>query len=140
MTLEEFRRIHSELIEQYQFIEHHLEGIYSCLCEDKSFYDGLLEVEKDTIHRLLDRIRAKQNESGMILLADAELEKIEGICSRRNFWCHNCYVDLVFDYKTGGPKRPIDIEQMLQDLAEANEIRGELFKKKESLLRNKRWL
>lgn len=37
MTLDEFRKKHSELIEHYQFIEHHLEGIYAGLEDGKGF-------------------------------------------------------------------------------------------------------
>ena len=138
MTLEEFRLTHSELIEQYQFIEHHLEGIYSCLSEDKSFYEGMLEVEKDTIPRLISRIRSIQKDSEIELLNEEEFKKIMGICESRNFWCHNCYVDLSFDCRTGGPKNGYDIEKMLRDLSEAKDIRDWLFEKKFSLLPSKR--
>lgn len=138
MTLEEFRLTHSELIEQYQFIEHHLEGIYSCLNGDKSFYEGMLEVERDTIPRLLNRIRTIQTEKGNIVLTEEELKTIEEICDSRNFWCHNCYVDLSFDYRTGDPRNAFDIKKMLKDLVEAKAIRDWLFKKKELLLPSKR--
>ena len=138
MTLEEFRLTHSELIEHYQFIEHHLEGIYACLSDGKSFGDGMEEVERDTIPQLLNRIRTIQNESGRIVLTEEELKIIEGICKSRNSWCHNCYVDLSFDRKNGGPKNDYDIKKMLRDLSVAQEIRDWLFEKKVSLLPSKR--
>ena len=45
MELDEFRIKHSLLIEQYQYIELHLEGIYACICKS-GFFNGLEEVEK----------------------------------------------------------------------------------------------
>lgn len=130
MTIEEFRLLHSELIEHYQFIEHHLEGIYSSLQGEKSFYEGLLEVENDNIPRLLKRIKAIQDGRGVIVISEEDSNLIEQMCSRRNFWCHNCYVDMVFDRKTGGPRKETDIKKMRSDLQEAQKLRDYLFDKK----------
>ena len=137
MTLEEFRLAHSELVEHYQFIESHLERIYSCL-SNKPFYDGLIEVERDTIPKLMKRIRAIQKKKGKTILTEDEFGTIERICSRRNFWCHSCYVELSFDYKTGNLKRIVDANSMKKDLAEAKEIRDWLFEKMVPLLQDKR--
>ncbi len=48
MNIDKFRIMHSTIIEHYQFIEHHLEGIYATLCE-KNFLLGLEDVEKSNI-------------------------------------------------------------------------------------------
>ena len=137
-TLEEFRLLHSELIEHYQFIEYRLEVIYACLCEGKSFSDGLMDVEKDTIRRLLNKIRTIQKARGKVILTEEECKRIERICGQRNIWCHNCYVELVFDSKTGVLKKSCDIKKMMQDLTEAKEIRDWLFKKSIPLIESKR--
>ena len=56
MVLKEFRINHSTLIEHYQFIEAHLEGIYAAL-SGKSFADGIREIEKDKRTELYNKNR-----------------------------------------------------------------------------------
>ena len=48
MTLEEYRIRHSILIEQYQWIEFDLEGLYAAV-SDEPFCEALREIEKDSI-------------------------------------------------------------------------------------------
>ena len=85
MNLSEFRTAHSVVMEHYQFIEMHLEGIYAAL-------------------------------------------------SGRSFWTHSCYTNMVFDRKTGGPKKETDIGQLYQDTREAEQMRDLLFEKKIKLM------
>ena len=47
MDIKEFRIAHSTIMEQYQFIERELEGIYAAL-SGKHFYFGLKDVETFT--------------------------------------------------------------------------------------------
>ena len=61
MELKEFRIAHSTLIEHYQFIEGHLEGIYAAL-SDKTFVEGVRDVENDGLGRLLGEIRKLERE------------------------------------------------------------------------------
>ena len=56
------------------------------------------------------------------------------IFQRRNFWCHSCYTDLLFDAKTGGPKKPKDVREMLNDLYEAKQLENVLHNKVVALL------
>lgn len=134
MKLEEFRRKHSELIEHYQHIEYNLEGIFSALQEDKSFLTGMEEVEKDNISRLLIRIRKIQEETNKIVLSEADFEKIKEISECRNYWCHNCYIEMCFDSRSGDPKKERDIKKLNKDLVEAFQLRYYLFEKKDKLL------
>ena len=137
MHLEKFRTYHSTLIEHYQFIEAHLEGIYAALSE-KSLIEGLQEVEKDSLHRIVKEIKIIECERNITVFTDGEYERMEKIFQRRNFWCHNCYYDMTFDRKTGGPKNTDDIKAMLSDLSEAEELRRELFARKQELFENNR--
>ncbi len=128
MDLEKFRIYHSTLIEHYQFIEAHLEGIYATL-SGKSLLEGLRDVEKDGLNQIIKEIRKIECTKNMSIFTDEEYERMEKIFQRRNFWCHNCYYDMPFDRKTGGPKKENDIKTMLSDLREAAELRDKLFEK-----------
>ena len=133
MTLGEFRLKHSELIEHYQFIEHHLEDIYADVQGEKSFYGGLLDVENDNILRLVYKICELQEKTEISILSEMDCTRLDAIRQRRNFWCHNCYVDMPFDYRTKEPKKVVHIERMMTDFEEAKQMREYLFSKKMQL-------
>lgn len=136
MTLEKFRLIHSELIEHYQFIEHNLEGIYAVICK-KDFISGLEDVEKSNIGRIEHEIKKIEKEENLSIIPQKIYEQIENAMERRNFWCHNCYVNMTF--KTNGdPKKQEDINRLISDMREAEELRKILFEIKSKILHNKR--
>ena len=56
MTLEEYRIRHSMLIEQYQWIEFDLEGLYAAI-SDEPFGEALREIEKDSIGGVVREIK-----------------------------------------------------------------------------------
>ena len=64
MTLEKFRILHSTLIEHYQFIEAHLEGIYAALL-DKPFGEGIREIERDSLSGVVREIREIEKEQNI---------------------------------------------------------------------------
>lgn len=132
MTLEEFRILHSTLIENYQYIEAHLEGTYAVL-SGKSFSDGLREVEKDSMSRLVGALKKLEDEKGISVLSDEERETLLRIIKRRNFWVHNCYYDMPFNVNGGGPKKQRDTDVLLRDLRESGYWRDTLFERKMKL-------
>lgn len=135
MNLEEFRIAHSTLMEHYQFVERELEGIYAAL-SGKPFYFGLMDVEKFSISKVIQMVQEQEKIHEKRVILDAEYEDLKAICQRRNFWTHNCYTELVFDRKTGGPKRVIDVEQLYDDIRTAEQMRELLFDKKIELFNN----
>ena len=132
MTMEKFRVMHSELIEHYQFIEHHLEGIYAMLC-GKSFFEGLEEVATSNLSQLRKAIGQLEKEKGISVFASSDYERLEHIRKRRNFWTHNCYIDMVVDRKTGDPKDKDLIVKMLKDMQDAVRLREDLYQVKDTL-------
>lgn len=132
MKLDEFRIKHSLLIEQYQYIELHLEGIYATTCKS-GFFNGLEEVEKSNMTKILSEIKKIQQENKTEVLSQELCERIERAILRRNFWCHNCYTDMTFELN-GDPKKEEDIKSLIEDLTEAEELRKLLFGLKQLLL------
>lgn len=134
MTLEKFRILHSTLIEHYQFIESHLEGIYAAVC-DKSLADGLNDVKRDGLAGILQDIRHQERVKNLQVFDDRQEDQLRDLFQRRNFWCHSCYLELPFDLKTGGPANVLDAQQMLEDLKTAEHWREFLFGMKIKLLK-----
>ena len=127
MNLQQFRIAHSEVMEHYQFIERELEGIYAAL-SGKHFYIGLKDVENFSISNVIRMVQEKIHDKKII--SDAEYESLKSICQRRNFWTHNCYTEMVFDRKTGGPKKETDVKQLYDDIRNAEQMRELLFNRK----------
>ena len=134
MVLKNFRITHSTLIEHYQFIEAHLEGIYAAI-SGKSFLDGIQEVERDSLSGVVREIKNVEKEKKITVFTDDEYKQLHQIIERRNFWCHCCYFELSFDRKTGGLAKVRDVQALLDDLQTAEQWREQLFQKKISLLK-----
>lgn len=133
MVLKEFRIAHSTLIEHYQFIEAHLEGIYAVI-SGKPFMDGIREIERDSLSGVVREIRELEKEKGLHILTGDEYKQLRQLIERRNFWCHCCYFEMSFDLQTGGPARVRDVQILREDLQTAEQWREQLFRKKVALL------
>ena len=136
MNLEKFRITHSLLIEHYQFIEAHLEGIYAAVC-GKPLLEGLKDVEKDGLSGILGDILRVEREKKIDVLSDEDCEQPRQLFQRRNFWCHSCYCEIAFDRETGSPAKISDVQRLLEDLQTAELWRERLFHKKRALLKQR---
>lgn len=132
MDLEEFRIAHSTVMEHYQFIERELEGIYATL-SGKSLYMGLKDVEVFSINKVIQMVQKQEKLHRKRIILDIEYEKLKSICQRRNFWTHNCYTKMVFNRKSGDPKRETDVKQLYNDIRDAEQMRELLFNRKMEL-------
>lgn len=119
--MDKLRILHSSIIEQYQFIEFHLEGIYALMC-GKSFADGLEDVEKHNLRRLIAEVALLKDKNGSPLFAPSEYAAFNSLCDRRNYWCHDCYTKMLYDRKTNTPLKS-NYLQLSQDLQQAQKIK-----------------
>lgn len=137
MVLDEFRILHSSLIEHYQFMEAHLEGIYAAI-SGKPFLDGIREIERDSLSGVVREIRTVEREKKIRIFTEEEYTTLRQIIERRNFWCHCCYFEMVFDRETGGPAKVRDVQALFDDMKTAEVWRERLLQKKRSLLKKPR--
>lgn len=93
MELQEFRILHSKLIEQYQFIEFHLEGIFG-LIGDGNFEELTHRVMNDTMGELIRKVRFILKEKKIDLLSKQDYSILDEIRDDRNYWCHSCYIEM----------------------------------------------
>ena len=134
MNIRQFRERHSYLIEQYQYVERELEGIYASV-SGKSFNSGLRDVEKTNLNKLLMLIEEAEVTSGREILPESDKTDLRRLLPRRNFWVHNCYVDMLFDRKTDDIKNQSDIDQLENDIRTAETIRQRLFEIKAEMMK-----
>ena len=114
MTLKEYRIRHSMLIEQYQWIEFDLEGLYAAISAEP-FCEALREIEKDSIGGVVREIKKIENEKNIVIFSDEEYQELDMLRERRNFWCHACYTG-AYDKITGVPQNE---QMLLSDLRKA---------------------
>ena len=131
MTLEEYRIMHSLLIEQYQWIEFDLEGLYAAI-SDEPFGEAIREIEKDSIGGVVREIRKIEKEKNITVFADEEYQELDMLRERRNFWCHVCYTE-AYDKKTGIPRNAkmlsVDLQKAEIFLEHLREIKGAYMEK-----------
>ena len=94
MTEKDFRYWHSKLIEFYQLIEMRLRGIYAAMQTDadKTWFELCDDYAQDPMGAMIAQIRNYQNSHQIKWLSDNDLEGLERIRKRRNYWCHECFI------------------------------------------------
>ncbi len=113
MTLEEYRIAHSTLIEQYQWIEFDLEGLYAFICGDP-FHKAIQEIEKDAIGGVVWEIKKVEEQRNIVVFSQKEYAELDHIRERRNFWSHACYTE-PYDQQKGIPRNAALLTKDLQD-------------------------
>lgn len=93
--LKRFRLMHSEIIEEYQCIEFDLRRIYSAMV-DRDFDDTMDELEDKNWGELLTRLKRLDNSDGKPYISSDDYELLDKIRERRNYWCHQCYLDFMY--------------------------------------------
>lgn len=93
MNIVEFQIKHSEIIKQYQFIEHDLEGIFGLL-EHGNFEELTHRVENDTMGELIRKVKFLIKENKVNYLDKNDFNILEQIRYNRNYWAHQCYLDI----------------------------------------------
>ena len=126
MTLDEYRIRHSKLIEQYQWIEFDLEGLYAAI-SDEPFCEALRGIEKDSIGGVVREIKKIEKEKSITVFSDDEYQELDMLRERRNFWSHVCYTE-AYDKITGVPK---NAQMLSADLRKAETFLEQLRKIKD---------
>lgn len=96
MNIEEFRIKHSQLIEQYQLVEFHLEGLFAIMQNDgDDFLELAHRVENDAMGELIRKVRFLVKEKKhQDLLTKQDFAQLEDVRDDRNFWCHSNFLEL----------------------------------------------
>ena len=123
MTLEEYRIRHSLLIEQYQWIEFDLEGLYAAI-SDEPFCEALREIVKDSIGGIVHEIKKIEKEKNITIFSADEYQELDMMRERRNFWSHVCYTE-AHNKITGVP---LNAQMLSADLRKAEAFLEQLRK------------
>ena len=100
-TIDRFRKLHSEIIENYQCIEYDMKRIYSAMSAE-DFDDNMEWLSNNNWGMILNKLKKLDNSDNNPYFTDEEYSILNEIRERRNYWCHQCYLDWVYigdDYK-----------------------------------------
>ena len=104
MDRNQFKLIHSELIQQVQCVENNLKIIYAAMCKG-NFKNNLKSVEKMNLGKIARELEKLDNSDDIPEFSEEEYITIDEIREIRNYWCHQCYLDFVYienDYEREG--------------------------------------
>lgn len=93
--LDRFRKMHSEIIENYQCIEYDMRRIYSAMV-DGDYDDSMDELWDKNWGVLLFKLKKLDNSDGNPFISEKDYDLLDEIRERRNYWCHQCYLDFVY--------------------------------------------
>lgn len=128
MTQEEFRSLHSQIIEKYQWIEFNFKRILSLLM-NKDLGIGLYELDGVAWGHLVASIRTAEHEKETAFISDAFYAEFDAARKERNYWCHQCYLDIGYDEDANKALRvkPRElVDRLLNDSRSARELQEQI--------------
>ena len=124
---DQFRVNHSKLIEQYQLIEFHLEGLFAIMQDNGTNFEELAKrVENDAMGELIRKVKFLSVKLNFENILNKELfNALYKIRDDRNYYCHENYlIDKNDSYKVN---RKTTIEQDLNYVTNVNKELKEAF-------------
>lgn len=128
MDINEYRILHSKIIEQYQFIEFHLEGLFALIQNNGDDFEELAKrVENDAMGELIRKVRFLVKEKSLSnVITKNDFYNLEKIRDDRNYYCHENFLNnITNNYQT---KRTTTINQDLEFVTNMNSKLKEIFK------------
>ena len=129
MEINEYRILHSQIIEQYQLIEFHLEGLFALMQGQGNNFEELAHrVENDAMGELIRKVRFLVKEyKYQDIITKQDFSDLDKIRNDRNYYCHENFLENKVDnYKSN---RKYNIKQDLQNAKDINDKLKTAFKK-----------
>ena len=132
-SIEKFQKLHSEIVEYYQRIEYDMKRIYSAMDSD-DFDENMDWLENDNWGVILNKLRKLDKSDNDPYFTDEEYGLLDEIRDRRNYWCHQCYLDWV--YIEDDNKRLNRLERLTRQLENEHNRAYKLHRKMERIYLN----
>jgi len=96
MNFDEFRIKHSDLIHHFQIIEGDLKWIFAIMLAGE-LDDNYSKVEKMTLGQIVNKLKELDKSGGEQYISDSDYNFLKQMTEKRNYWCHECYRDFVYE-------------------------------------------
>ena len=128
MNIKDYRILHSQIIEEYQYIEYHLEGLIALIQANGEDFKAIAKsVGNDAMGELISKARKLVQENNYYdFLSKDDFKTLDTIKDDRNFYCHENFLANINDnYKI---ERSTSIEQDLTLVKTFNDKLTQAFK------------
>ena len=95
MTFSEFKTLHSETIGYFQLIEGDLKWIYS-LMHKGDIEDNYDALEKKNLGFVIRELKELDYSEGEPLISKDDYNFLNQMRGKRNYWCHQAYLDFAY--------------------------------------------
>lgn len=112
-SIDQFRALLGEIIEYFQCIEYDMKRIYSAM-SSKDFGDCMDMLEGNNWGMVLIRLKNLDYSDDDPYISEADYCLLDEIRERRNYWCHQCYLDFV--YIENEYEKEITLQRMIRKL------------------------
>lgn len=96
MNINTFKILHSETIKFCQIIEGDLKWIYS-LMHTGNVGENHSKLEKKTLGQVVSMLKKLDKSSGEQFISDDSYNFLKQMTEKRNYWCHVCYRDFMYE-------------------------------------------
>ena len=96
MNINTFKILHSETIKFCQIIEGDLKWIYS-LMHTGNVGENHSKLEKKTLGQVVSMLKELDELSGEQFISDDDYNFLKQMTAKRNYWCHVCYRDFMYE-------------------------------------------
>ena len=100
MSLEKFRKMHSEIIQYFQCIEYDMRRIIS-LMSIEDYDKSMSELKDRNWNTVLQELRKLDHSDNDPYFSDDDYKLLDEIRTQRNFWSHQCYLEFVYIQDNG---------------------------------------
>ena len=128
--IEQFQMLHSEMIEYYQCIEHDMRRIYSAMSSE-DYYESMEYLSDKNWGAVLNKLKQLDNSDNDPFFTEEEYKVLDEIRTRRNYWCHQCYLDFV--YIQNNHERDERLKRLTRQLENEHNRAGKLHRKMQEL-------
>jgi len=123
MTREEhFYSLHGELIKFYQIIENDIKWIYSFMLEGNP-NKTRMNVSNYTLGQILNELKRLDNSDDNPCISPADYKFLNKMTDKRNYWCHQCYIDFVYEDNCFKSKEFNTVyDKLIKDYSQASQV------------------
>ena len=78
-----------------KLIENDLKWIYAFMHKGDQ-YENFYKLEKNTLGALVKKLKVLDNSSGDQFISNNDYNFLKQMTEKRNFWCHQCFVEFMY--------------------------------------------
>lgn len=95
MEFKEFKVMHSEIIMYCQLIEEDIKWIYSYMHKGNKF-ENRNSLDTKSMGQMIAKLKELDREDDNHFLTDNDYNYLKQMKDKRNYWCHQAFVDFMY--------------------------------------------